>query len=324
MDTNPPEVSAEGQLEAIFAKQYGEAPETPAKPESKDEPEEREDEEAEPESSDDDEAEPEGEETEAKAEDESFEEVEFEGKAYKLPKELKDALLRQSDYTRKTQDVASKRRELEEREQFLQVQEQIRGVALDKIAEARALQQQLAEYEKLDWARLAEENPTQYLQLDRQQRSLAAKAQALQGEVQQLSQAEMAKVQEYRAQVLAKGMEELKRDLPSFGPELVAELRKTGERFGFSEQELASVVDPRMVKILHAAHQWQKLQGSKGQASKKVQEAKPMKTPAARAAESNNSAASVDKLKARARQTGSKRDVESFLEARFAKAFKGR
>ena len=310
-DTNPQEVSAESQLEGIFAKAYGEAePEEPEtdEPESKDEPE------AEEEETED--------KPEEQTEEDDSEEVEFEGKQYKLPKELKDALLRQADYTRKTQDVASKRRELEEREQFLQVQEQIRGVALDKIAEVRALQQQMAEYEKLDWARLAEENPTQYLQLDRQQRSLAAKAQALQGEVQQLSQAEMAKVQEYRAQVLAKGMEELKRDLPGFGPELVTELRKTGERFGFSEQELASVVDPRMVKILHAAHQWQKLQASKPGTTKRVQEAKPLKTPAARTAQDNQRTAKAGELKSQMKKTGAQRDVEAFLAERFAKVMR--
>lgn len=314
-DTNPQEVSAESQLEGIFAKAYGEAErddeETDA-PESKDEPEAAE--------SDDDE--PEAEKPEAEAEDDSLEEIEFEGKQYKLPKELKDAFLRQADYTRKTQDVASKRRELEEREQFIQVQEQIRGVALDKIAEVRALQQQYAQYEQLDWAKLAEENPTQYLQLDRQQRALQSKMAALQSEVQQLSQAELAKVQEYRAQILAKGMEELKKDLPGFGPELVQELRKTGERFGFSEQELASVVDPRMVKILHAAHQWQKLQASKPGTTKRVQDAKPMKAPAARNAQTNQQAAQLGDLKSRMKKSGNRRDVESFLEARFAKAMR--
>ena len=41
--------------------------------------------------------------------DPEFEEVEYEGKRYALPKELKDAILRQSDYTRKTQELAQQR-----------------------------------------------------------------------------------------------------------------------------------------------------------------------------------------------------------------------
>jgi hypothetical protein len=40
-------------------------------------------------------------------------EVEYEGKTYCLPPELRDALLRQADYTRKTQEVAQARKALE-------------------------------------------------------------------------------------------------------------------------------------------------------------------------------------------------------------------
>ena len=40
-------------------------------------------------------------------------EVDYNGKSYCLPPELKDALLRQADYTRKTQELAEGRRALE-------------------------------------------------------------------------------------------------------------------------------------------------------------------------------------------------------------------
>src|SRR5947199_238059 len=40
-------------------------------------------------------------------------EVEYGGKTYTLPAELKDALLRQADYTRKTQEVAQGRKALD-------------------------------------------------------------------------------------------------------------------------------------------------------------------------------------------------------------------
>ena len=35
--------------------------------------------------------------------------VEFEGKEYNIPPELKDAIMRQSDYTTKTQEIAEQR-----------------------------------------------------------------------------------------------------------------------------------------------------------------------------------------------------------------------
>ena len=39
--------------------------------------------------------------------------VEYEGQEYNIPPELKDAIMRQSDYTTKTQEVAEQRKDLE-------------------------------------------------------------------------------------------------------------------------------------------------------------------------------------------------------------------
>ena len=42
-----------------------------------------------------------------------FVDVEYDGQLYSVPPILKDALMRNSDYTQKTQDVASQRKDLE-------------------------------------------------------------------------------------------------------------------------------------------------------------------------------------------------------------------
>jgi hypothetical protein len=67
------------------------------------------------------------------AEDDS-EEIDYEGEKLKIPKKLKDAFLRQKDYTQKTQEVAEQRRAIEgEREQLQQFrqfqQENVREIA---------------------------------------------------------------------------------------------------------------------------------------------------------------------------------------------------
>ena len=53
------------------------------------------------------------------------EDVDWEGKKYAVPKELKDALMRQSDYTRKTQEIAETRRALEAKEAEIQQRAQV-------------------------------------------------------------------------------------------------------------------------------------------------------------------------------------------------------
>jgi hypothetical protein len=50
------------------------------------------------------------------AEQPEFQEIEYEGKTYQVPPELKDALLRQSDYTKKTTEVSERQRAIEQKE----------------------------------------------------------------------------------------------------------------------------------------------------------------------------------------------------------------
>ena len=49
-------------------------------------------------------------EDDAETQPEDDEEVEYEGKTYKVPKELKGALMKNADYTQKTQEVAEQRK----------------------------------------------------------------------------------------------------------------------------------------------------------------------------------------------------------------------
>jgi hypothetical protein len=58
-------------------------------------------------------------------------EVEYDGKTYLLPLELKDALLRQADYTRKAQEVAESRRRLQAAHAAHDQQAMVKGLFQD-------------------------------------------------------------------------------------------------------------------------------------------------------------------------------------------------
>lgn len=153
------EVSVEDRLAAAFEKAgYKDSEEEPAEPVeeevvSEEEVEEPEAEEAAPEP------------------DAEFEEVEYE-EGIQTPKELKDALLRQKDYTQKTQRAAEELRVAQELKNQAELQQQFVASHSDALAEATSIQRQLQQYNQLDWAKLADENPAEYLKLDRQQRQL--------------------------------------------------------------------------------------------------------------------------------------------------------
>lgn len=91
-----------------------------------------------------------GEQSEAPPEDDGID-LEHEGKKYRIPKALEGYLLRQDDYTRKTQTVAERAKELEQREQQLTQQAQ----ADEKASEARValamLDRQLKQYDGVNW-----------------------------------------------------------------------------------------------------------------------------------------------------------------------------
>lgn len=209
------------------------------------------------------------------------EEVEFEGKAYKVPKELKDALLRQSDYTKKTQEVAEQRRALEEKAQLFEVQQRLMAQTFDKQVELRELQNRLSQFEKLDWQSLVDTDPVQATKLNlayqQLQQEAARKTQELhqaQANAEQLTAAQ-------RQQMLVEAQKELKQRLPSFTAETAEKIKTAARQYGLSDQELNQVIDPRYVHILHDAMQWQALQQAKPKAMQKVAEAPKVVKPAA-------------------------------------------
>ena len=251
-----------------------------------------------------------------------LEEVEYEGKQYALPKELKEALLRQQDYTKKTQEVADRRRQIEEREAQIELVTKFREENFAKSVEAHSLYTRLQQYSQVNWAELADANPGQYLKLDREHRQLQEAFNRTQAEMQHMGQEFQGKLAETRQRAQAKCIEELKRDIKDFGPELLRKLDDTGSTYGFSGTELAAVTDPRMIRVLHAAMKYQELQKAGSLARKQVQDVKPVQVKTASSAQTRQASTQITEARERLRKTGKTSDAEAFLTARFAKSMR--
>ena len=321
IETNPvAEVSPEAKLEAAFARQMGES--TPK--EDADPQEERDD--AEPEEGEAVEAESDAEESDSQEEpeatDDGTEETEFEGKTYKLPKELKEALLRQADYTRKTQEVAETRKAVEQQAQEVKLQAEFQQAHGPKLVEMRVLDTQLQQFAQVDWQALIAADPAQAMTLQIQRDSLRDRAQALRGEIQQLAQEHGAKAAELRQQAQARCIEQVRKDIKGLDADMLKSIDATARDFGFTGEELAQVTDPRVVKVLHAAMQYQRMQGALQLATKKVQDVKPVQVKTARAAQPSLQANQLNDARARLKSTGRPQDAESLLAARFARSMR--
>lgn len=237
------------------------------------------------------------------------EEVEFEGKAYKVPKELKDALLRQADYTQKTQAVAEQRKAVEERAQLLEQRERVMGMAFDKAVELREVQNRLAQFDQIDWQSLAQNDPAQATQLNIAYQQLQREAQKKYGELQQVQTASQQLTETKRQQMLADAEKDLKARLPNFNAEVAAQIKVAAREYGITDQELNAVMDPRYVHVLHDAMKWRALQAEKPKAMQKVVQApKAIKPQAAQPKQRTNQAA-LDRLK----KNGRVEDLAAFL-----------
>ena len=245
------------------------------------------------------------------------EEVEFEGKAYKVPKEIKGALLRQSDYTQKTQELATLRKQAEDRMQFAEAQQQLMAAVHQEATEYAALKKQLENFNNMDWQALYSADPGQAFglqaQANRLKETLAEKERVL---------AEKLKTQERIREAHAQkqwqlSVEAAKQRIGKLTQEEDIAMAQQAAALGFEEHELKGrFADPRLLHAIYKAAKWDSLQQGKLLASKKVAEARPMK-PASRSAPQAQRDGAFAEAREKLRKTGREEYAERLLNQMF-------
>lgn len=198
--------------------------------------------------------------------DDQQEDVEYEGKQYRLPKELKDAILRQSDYTRKTQEVAEQRRAHEEQtarfhqeqQQFAQ-RVQMQQANIQAYANVAALDQQLQQYQQVNWQQLNAENPVEAQRLFIQQQQLKDQRGQLANQISQYERHTALQQQQEIAQRLEQGKQAIAREIKDWTPETQKALVDFGKKAGYSDAELSNIQDHRAVLVLHKAMRYDQM-----------------------------------------------------------------
>ena len=304
MDTNPQGEVTEGQiqdrLEAALTR-------------SSKEPEQSEEETVDDAAPETEEVEAEADSDAAPAEPEDSEEVEYEGEVYAMPKKIKEALLRQQDYTKKTQEVAEQRKALEQEKEFLTQQQRLMAAGFEKAVELKEIDARLGQFKQLDWQALVDQDPAQATKLNIAYQQLQQARQEKLGELQQASRETEELTTKQRQQAIAQGMEQVKKAIPGFDVVLAKSIAETTKGYGFSQKEIDQLTDPRFVIALHDAHQWRKLQASKATVTKKVADVKPVKTTA-RTSTSTQSTSKVAEARQALAKSGSKDAAENYFE----------
>lgn len=197
---------------------------------------------------------------------EEDDEIEVDGKKFVMPKsaaeKLKAERLMHADYTRKTQEVAETRKQIEaEREQVKQAAAQQQQF-IKEVAKVHAIDDQLEQYKGIDWNKLSDEDPVAAQKLHFQY-------QALQQQRHQAAEA-VTKAQDEHAlveqQATAKQLQEaeayVQREVPGWTPERGAVVNDYIQAQGVKlDQATAKAIfaNPALIKIFDQAEKFGQL-----------------------------------------------------------------
>jgi hypothetical protein len=241
-------------------------------------------------------------------------EITYKGKPVKLTAdEVLEHASKGFDYTQKTMEIAEQRKAVETQAQMLQQQYQLQQQNLKSYAELMSMDSTLEQYSQVNWDNWIDADPIEaqkgwqkYQMLQNRRNEMAHQVTENQN---RLKSEQTANLQRQ----LADAAEFVQREIKGWGSELANELKTTGiTSYGFSDSEMNSIIDPRMVKVLHDAHQWRKLQTSKPQTLKKVSESPKAVKPNSKPVDTQ---ANRGKLMKQLKQAKSSRSREAIADS---------
>lgn len=216
--------------------------------------------------------------------------------------ELRLGYMRTADYQRKTQEVAAQKNEIQQ--QFNQALQSEQAKYLQALQAQEAFLMQIAapEMKGIDWNKLSAEDPAEFVRMSHRANQLNKTRQLIAQQIQDAEAQRIQAQQQQLAQAIPQAQERLKAKIPNWSPELQATLRDTGMKdYGFSAEEIGSVIDPRQVEVLHDAMQWRKLQSQKPITEKKVVTLPKVLKPGAK---TNPNIQRMTDLRARVKKSG--------------------
>jgi len=276
------------------------------------------------------EEEPEGEEESEETEGEEEEElyavtVNGEEVAVSLD-ELLSGYSRQSDYTRKTQEIAGERKGMEELQQQYNSQvaqiQQERQQYMDALTNIIAGQgSEIEKFANVNWDELRETDPIEYVTTREQYREAQERIQSMQYQQAQVAQAQQAQMNQARHEMLKVERGKLVEALPEWGEpgtqkELANTLQSYAKTQGFTQEELTELIDHRSILVLLKAHKYDQLQNSDVKSKKLKNKPKVIRSGIGNTSKATSKSKRAVKMK-RLQSSGHVDDAASILEDMF-------
>ena len=304
-DLSLTEAGQDQLAEAFGFKAQPAEPEAEDEPESTDEVEDDEPETEEPEETEDDAEEPESEPTYT---------VKVDGEEVNVPlTELLKGYSRQSDYTRKTQEVAELRKATDSELQQVRA-ERAHAAQLLAVLEQNLTQQQPQEP---DWDNLRMTDPIEYMMQRDAWRSRNEQIQATQMQRAYLEQQQQQDFQRQTVERLKGEAEKLTAKVPEWKDAAKAKaekqlLKEYGVQLGFAPEEMDQVADHRAVVLLRKAWLYDQAMSKRQTATQPVSKTK-FSQPGQPVTQNKGKAAKMGDLKQRLAKSGSEKDFTALI-----------
>jgi hypothetical protein len=243
--------------------------------------------------------------------------VKVDGQEVDVPlSELVKGYSRTADYTRKTQEVAQIRKQAEQaaqesiaaRDQYAQ-----RLVQLDQLLQQQAPQEP-------NWEELRATDPIEFAAqwADHQRRQQYQ--QQVQAERQAIMQQQQREQMMQMQQRLEQGRQWLNQTIPEWKDAETAKAERAsmkayGKRYGYSDEELAQVADPRAVVLLRKAMLYDRMQEKRGQIKPAKKADAPVMKPGPASTPSTKKVSQVVRAKQRLAKTGKVSDAAELFKS---------
>ena len=237
--------------------------------------------------------------------------------------ELLNGYSRQSDYTRKTQELSSDRKEMEELHttytseiQQIQAERQQYMENLQQIIEGSA--GEMAQFTNVDWKGLKESDPIEYVTKREELREAQEKVQNLKNHREAARQKQTADTEQMRKSLMKEEHGKLLSALPEWGDtkkqaKLASDIKSYGLSQGFTDAELGSLIDHRSVLVLIKASKYDAMQSSDVKSKKLKNKPKVIRSGKGRSSSQAEKGKRTAQMK-RLRGTGHIDDASALLE----------
>lgn len=183
------------------------------------------------------------------------EEIDYEGQKVRVPKVIKDAVLRHADYTRKTQELATQRKvfEASSRQSLADSKEYV-----DALAQVRNIDARLEQYKDVDWATEERTDPAsaaQHWRIFSQLKDARTQAEKSADGAKERITLDTQRQRATRAEEVRQALPKI---VQGWSPEMDAKLATYAGKLGLSQEDQAEFVmrNPVAALILHKASQW--------------------------------------------------------------------